>query len=203
MIKDSAIAWKTKRQFIPARIMAGVLDDGTSGVPAALGAGGAIFAEVLAAAELAGMQVGAAGDEVYDFWPFPWDFDKDHPLRFRYWFVHTATDADEPVFKTIYKAIGKQAAISDAGSSPDETVTHGAHTCSTTANALEITAWKKSVSDTKIASTDKALLLCHECDNLGSASANEIVLLGVEIEYTIKATSDDNLRELTDNAPLT
>lgn len=201
MIKDKSVASRLKRIFIPARVMAGVLDDGTSGVPASLGAGGAIFAEILAASELAGMQIGAAGDEVYHSMMLPWDLDPDHPLRFRVVFVHTSTDADTPVWKLSYKFIGKQAAISDAADSPDELLTFAAHTCSTTANTLEVTLWKKSASNTKIASTDVAVLLALECDNLGSASADEILLVGLEMQYTIGRTyGTKNRRETTDNA---
>jgi hypothetical protein len=202
MIKDHNIAWKTKRVFFPARQMAGVWDDGTTGIPASLGVGAALFAEILADTELAGMQIGAAGDEVYHFWPLPWDFDRDRPFRVRFWFIATQTDADAPIFKCIYKAIAKQAALTDAAATPDETITLGAHTVSTVANSLEVTDWKKSVSNTKITASDLALLLDFECDDLGGGSADEMLLLGAEIEYVIKATADDNKRHITDDEPV-
>lgn len=202
MIKDNNIAWKTKRDFVRCRVMAGVLDDAVSGIPAALGAGGALFAESVAAAEIGGALIGAAGDEIYDIWPIPWDMDRDKPLRFRYLFSHSEAAADEPVFKTHYKFIGKGVAITDAGSSPDELVTHTAHVNAAVADAIELTAWAKSASHTKIADTDIAMLVCHEVDSLGSASGDELTVYGVEIEYTVKATDTDNRRHTTDDEPV-
>lgn len=202
-VKDKGIGWNRKRVFIAPRVMSGVLDDLTSGVPASLGAGAPVFAEISAAFEIMGMQIAAAGDEVYHFWPIPWDMEMEQPLRFRVWFVHTSTDGDAPIWKLDYKGVGKQAALSDARSSADENLTFSAHTCSTTANSLEITAWKESTSDARnILTTDFAVLLALECDNLGSASANEIILLGLEVEYTIAAApNSDPLK--TRDAPST
>jgi len=197
MIKDKNIAWRRKRVLIKLSDMLGI----TANRLASLGAGDAVFQEVDAAVQLAGLAAAAAGDEIFDLWPLPWDMDRTHPLRFRYWFSHSTTDADEPVFKTFYKGIGKQIALTAANSSPDETVTHDAHTVSTSADALEITEWAESVSDTLIASTDFALLLACEIDNLGSAGANEISIFALEIEYTLKATDDTNKRRVTNDAP--
>jgi hypothetical protein len=186
MITDGKIAWNRKRVFFPCRQMAGVLDDATSGIPASLGNGAPDFVEALAASELSGMRVDDE-DEVYHFFPIPWDMDIGDPVRFRVWFVHTSTDADTPAFQVDYKGIGKQAAISDAKSSADESVTISAHTCSTTDNSLEITAWAESTSDLKIVGTDFAMLLALEVTDLGSASANEIVIMGLEMDYTVAA----------------
>jgi hypothetical protein len=194
MIRDRNIAWKTKRVFFPVHAMAGLLEDGTSKVLTSLGAGTTVFAEALAAAQISGLALDAA-DEIFHFWPIPWDLDRDHPLRVRLHFIHNSTDADAPVFKTFYKAIARQQALSAANSSADETLTHAAHTCSTTNNSYEVTNWKLSVSNTKITAFDLAILFAFELDALGGATADEIVLLGAEIEYVIKAT--DAQRKLT------
>jgi hypothetical protein len=198
-IQDDNIAWNRRRLFIPAIQMAGFLESG--GTLTGLGAGSAVFQEALAAAELAGIQVGADGDEIYHFLPIPWDINLTEPIRFRVWFVHGSTDADTPVFSVAYKGIGKQGAISDAKSSPDETCTFGAHTCSTTNNSLEITAWKESTSYSYLTATDFAILLALTVDTM-SASANEITILGLELDYTVGAASNSQ-RQFTRGQPTT
>jgi hypothetical protein len=169
---------------------------------ASLGAGAAVFQEPVAGAQLSGLAIGAEADEIFDLWPIPSDLDPKHPLRFRYWFSHGSTDADVIQFKTFYKFIGKLVVLSAANSSPEETLAHADHTVSTTADVLEITDWIESVSDTKIATTDFAMLLACEVDDYGSASANELTIFGIEIEYTIKATDNDNQRKVTEDAPI-
>lgn len=194
MINDEKIAWNRKRVFFPCRQMAGVLDDGTSGVPASLGAGNPDFVEIAATLELMGMRVDDE-DEVYHFWPIDWDFDRFQPIRFRTWFIHTTTDADTPAFQVDYKGLGKQDAVVDVKASADEAVAIGAHTVSTTDNSLEITAWAESTSDLFIAETDFALLLALEVTSLGGAGANEIVIMGLEMDYTIGAAPGDFRRQ--------
>ena len=100
-IRDPAIAWKTKREFIHVQQMTGFFE--SAGVLTSLGAGTPVLVELLAAAQIAGMKVGAAGNEIFHCWPIPRDMDRNHPFRVRYLFIHNSTDADEPVFKTFYK----------------------------------------------------------------------------------------------------
>jgi hypothetical protein len=197
MQKDRNIGWNRGRKFFYPRTMAGVLDDGTSGVPTSLGAGNPGFAEIAAALELSGMPLDL-NDEVYHFWPIPWYADMDDPLRFRIWFAHTTTDADSPIFQIAYKFVAKQAAITDAKSSPDQTLTFDAHTVSTTDNSLEITNWKESTSHNSFGTTDFALLFALTMNNLGSAGADEIILLGTEVEFTVGAAPNERqLRTLS------
>jgi hypothetical protein len=167
-------------------------------VPTSLGAGTRVFGEPVAAAQLAGLVVNAAGNEVFHYWPIPRDLDRKEPFRVRYHFIHTATDADAPVFKTHYKAISRQEALTAANSTSDEELTHDAHTVSTTANTYEVSTWKKSASHTKLAATDIGILFTFEADNLGGASASEINIFGVELEYVVEATGAQ--REGTANA---
>lgn len=199
-LNDDNMGWNRKRVFIPIRNFSGVLDDNTSGVPASLGAGVPVFAEISAAFELAGMQIAAAGDEVYHFMPIPWDMDTTQPMRFRVWFIHTSTDADIISWKLDYKFIAKQAALSDARSSADEAMTFANHTCSTTANSMEVTAWKESNSHDYWRNGDFALALALEADSLGDGSANELLVLGLEIQYTVKAMTNQ-ARQFTEGQP--
>lgn len=185
-LNDDNLGWNRGRKFFHFRLMDGILDDSTSGVPAALAAGNMTFAEISAAFEVAGMQIGADADEVYHWEPIWEDLDITQPLRFRVWFVHTATDADEPIFAVAYKGVGKQAAVSDIKSSPDETVTFGAHTCSTTANSLEVTDWAESNSQSYLTLTDFLLGLALTVNTM-AASANEILGIGLEVQYTKRA----------------
>jgi len=198
MINDSEIAWNKKRVFRPAVSMLGMYEN--SGVLTSLGAGSAVLQEAQSDSELAGVAINAAGNEVYDFWPIPWDCEIREPMRFRIWFSHSTTTADTPDWIMSVKGIGKQVALSDAASSADETLTFAAASVSTTANAIEILDWELSTSDLTIVSTDKALLIAVECNGLGSAGANEITLLGYEIEYVVGATQDSKQRDFTRNA---
>ncbi len=199
-INDDNIGWNRKRIFLPARQMMGVLDDSTSGIPASLGTGVAVFEEAVAGSELAAMVIGAAGDEVYDFMPIPWDMDLTQPMRFRVWFIHAATSADKPIWKVMYQFFAKQAAVADFIANADETVTFGSHTCSTTNNSLEVTAWAESASETYVREGDFGLGLAVECDNLGGASGDEIKFLGLEIQYTV-AAAPNRARQITDGQP--
>lgn len=185
-INDEKIAWNRRRVFFPCRTMFGVLDDSTSGVPASLGSGVPVFAEISANFELAALQL-RDEDEIYHFFPIPWDMDLGYPIRFRLWFIHTATDADTPDFQITYKGVGKQAALSDAKDTPDETLTILDHACSTTGNSLEVTAWTESTSQNHLVSTDFGVIFAVEITDLGGASNDEIMLLGVEVDYTMGA----------------
>jgi len=175
--------------------MFGVLDDATSGVPASLGAGNPDFVEISAALEVMGLRVDDE-DEIYHLCPIPWDMDPKFPLRFRVWFVSTSTDADTPEFNVSYSFKGKQAALTDVHSTSldDEVVSIPAHTCSTTDDSLEITAWAETLSQNYIAATDFLIQLCLEVTSLGGASANELVILGLEMDYTVGA-APNTIRE--------
>jgi hypothetical protein len=197
-VRDRNIAWKTKREFIQARSFSGLQD--ATGTQTSLGAGTPVMGEAVAASQLSGLVVNAAGNEVFHLWPIPRDMDRKEPFRARYHFIHTSADADAPVFKTHYKAIAKLEAMSAANSTPDEELTHDAHTVATAVNSYEVTDWKKSVSHTKLTSSDIAILFCFEADALGGASASEINILGVELEYVVEATAQQ--REFTANAPV-
>lgn len=197
MIKDQGIAWNRKRKFYPFFNMLGVLAD------ASQGAGAPVFAAAaVAASELVVLQVGAAGDEIYTFIPMPWDIDKAYPIRARIWFVHNSTDADTPDWIIDLKFIGYQDALTDARVSPDETLTFAAKAVSTTNNSLEFTNWVKSDSHNSIVATDRAILAAVECNGLGGAAANEIEGLGIELEWTVGATTESNHRDTTTAAPV-
>jgi hypothetical protein len=166
MITDSRIAWNRKRVFFAPAQMAGILAD------ASLGAGVPALAEISATFEIVGMPL-RDEDEIYHFYPIPWDMDIKQPLRFRVWFIHAATGADTPTFQVDYKGVAKQAAI-----------------------------WAESTSDLFLTSTDFALQLALEITDLGSASNDEIKLMGLEMDYTI-AAAPGSFRRITRSAVAT
>lgn len=197
MIKDKNIAGKVVRDFIRVQDMAGWLE--ATNLLTSLGAGTPVMQEVLAAAELAGMAIGAAGDEIYDFWKIPYKLDRDYPVAVRIIFNHASADADTPDWVVTLKGVGLQEAISDAKVSPDETLTFPAKAVAATANAVEATDWQKT-GTAPFAAGDLFAQISVECNGLGSASADEISLWGIEIAYTAKRTTQNNERETTDPA---
>ena len=198
-IRDKAIGWKRRRIFLhPIDFASQWLEDGTSKVMTGQGAGTPVFAALgVAASELTGIAIGAAGDEVYAFLPIPWDLDPDYPVWARIWFTHDSTDADTPDWRVDFKLIKKQIAISDAKSSPDLTLTFAAKAVSTTSGALEVLQWEKG--SLTFDEDDLAMMIAVECNGLGNASANEIKFMGLELAYTVRATVD--VRETTKPTP--
>lgn len=198
MIKDQAIAWNVKREFIPVAQMSGLLE--ATNLLTSLGAGVAVLQEVLAAVQLAGLAIGAAGDEIFHLWKLPWDLDRDNPIQARIHFAHGTTDADTPDWKVFIKGLAHHEAFTAANSSADATLTFPALAVSTTANSLEKTSWQSTLVTSKLAAADLFAMLAVECNGLGSAGANEITLLGLELAYTIKATGESQRRDMTDVA---
>ena len=194
MIKDKNVAWKVKRQFISVYEMLGRAAD----MVTVLGAGAPVFQEPLAAAQLAGLAIAAAGDEIFHLWKIPWDLDRSQPIQMRIHFIHSSTDEDSPDWLISLKGIANQAAITAANSSADETLTFPALAVSTTDDSLEKTSWQSTGPNAAIAAADLFVQMCTECNGAGSAGANEITLLGVEVAYSVKATSAK--RETTDLA---
>ena len=198
MIKDQNIAWNVKREYITVQEMTGWLE--ATNLLTSLGAGVAVMGEVLAAAQLAGMVVGAAGDEIFHLWKIPWDLDRDQPIHARIHFAHATTDADDPDWKIFLKGLSHHQAFTAANSSADATLTFPALAVAELANSYEKTSWQMTSGTSKLAADDIFAMIATECNGLGSAGAGEINLLGIEIAYTIKATGESQKRDLTDLA---
>lgn len=193
MIKDKAIAWNVKREFIAAHLMSGLSVDRT----AALATGAAVFQEIAAAAEIAGLAINQAGDEINHNWKLPWDLDRQQPLAARIYFTHaSATAADNPDWIVSLKGWKADEAISDPASTPDETLTFPALAVSAANPSLELTAWQKT-GLAPFDADDLFALMCIECNGLGSATGDEISLLGIELAYTIKACGESQVRDTT------
>ena len=124
----------------------------------------------------------------------PWDYDYSEPLRWRVLYTHSSTDADAPVFTFDYMGRAEGEAVADITSHKETTTTK---TVSTTANAFGFTDWVSTESNEYIPTTDILLLTRLTLTDLGGAGANELEIWGVEYQYTVKMTSDDNLRHTT------
>ena len=194
MIRDHNIAWKTKYIDRSFSTMYGNLNGTFEGT------GGAVMAaHSVAASELVIAQVGANGDEFYDVFTIPWDMDIDKPFRWRIIYSHSSTDEDTPTWTFDYQSVAEGEAIADITS--HEATTHSG-AVSATANALGTTDWVKTSSQSYITSSDIMLKTRVTATDLGGASANEIELFALQLEYTVKATATDGRKHDTDNEPV-
>lgn len=193
MIKDKNISWNVKREFIAAHLMSGLSVDRT----ASLANGAPVFQEIAAAAEISGLAINQAGDEINHNWKLPWDLDREKPIAARIYFAHGSTGAtDNPDWLVSMKGWKADEALSDPASSADETLTFPALAVSAANPSLELTAWQKT-GLSPFDADDLFALLCIECNGLGSATGDEISLLGIELAYTVKACGDSPKRDDT------
>ncbi len=187
-IVDRMIFWKERRLWLPHNSFLGVI--GTAGADTGLSNGTPLVAAAAGGSELGVLQMAAAADEFATMIPIPWDLDRTKRVLGRIWFIHSSTDADAPVWLVKSKFHAKTATVVDTDTSEDVATTFAAHTCSATAESLEITKWTDLSWHTHITSTDVMVQLLLEADNLGGASANEVEFLGLELMYEADATHD-------------
>lgn len=185
-VQDRHIWWRMKSIWLPwtafvswaqvtgASVVFNFPNSAGAPVTAALGGG---------ATEFAGVQMGAAGDEIQGLFPVPNDMDRTQNPCARVIFVHSATGGDAPIWKVHTTFYAKQVAITAPEASADEITTFAAHSVSTTDNSLEATVWTQLIWNDALTSSDLMMGMTLECDDLGSASANEIELLGMEFAY--------------------
>ncbi len=193
MTTDRIYDWKAGRLFLYAQYAHDIL--GTAGADTGSNAGGPVVAEQAGNGSMSIVQVAAAADEIQFWGPIPYDMARDQKVLGRIWFVHRSTDADTPIFDVKTKFHAKQATVVDFDTSEDVTTTFAAHTCSTTAESLEVTAWTDLSWDSYLTATDVLFGLILIATNLGSASANEIELIGFEIAYEVEAMHSQGRRQ--------
>lgn len=190
-ISDDAFSWNNRSFFIPwteFMSMGNIALDGAAAniwISGGSGttAGTPLVGEIGATStDIAGIETAADGDLASTYWPFPSDMDMDDPqVMFRVHFTHESTTADLPIWKVIHLDRAIQEGFLEPVANATETVTFAAHTVSTTADSLEITAWKAAA--TQPASTDDGMLLAVELDSHGGATGGEIFILGLECAY--------------------
>ena len=207
MIRDRNIAWDYGRHFIFARDFSSFTNIALDGEAANKGIsngspdtdGAPLAGDMGATAvECWGVDIAAAGDEVATYIPIGWDWEAVlNPLEFRVWFCHHTADEDAPIWKIhlLPRTAGSEALLPVLDNAT-EVVTAAALTVAATADVVEKTVWKASTVGTIVAADD-FLGISVEADDLGSAGANEINLIGLEIRYTVEATTADNTRRVT------
>jgi len=196
-ISDDAYQWIDQTVFIPWTSFMSIGNIALDGESALIWitegsgttAGTPLVGEIGATStDIAGISMAAAGDLISTYWILPSNMNMTDPgVNCRVHFVHIATGADTPIWKVHHLDLAKQQAVLEPVGDATEVVTFGAHTCSTTADSLEVTAWKALA--TQPASTDVGWLLALELDAVGSASADEIFILGLEFGYSTNLLS--------------
>jgi len=184
---DFHMKWKLKRLWIPEALFNLI---GTAGADTGQSNGGPVRAVAAGGSELPVIQMGAAGDEVVVIHPIPWDLRRDRKVLGRIWFIHSSTDADTPDWVVKTKFLAAQATVVDTDTSEDVATAFTAKAVSTTAESLERTNWFDLDWDDYMTSTDVAAQILVECNGLGSAGANEIEFIGLELIYEIEATAE-------------
>jgi len=197
-INDDAMPWDTRTAFIPWTSFMSIgniaLDGNAANIWITEGsgttAGTPLVGEIGATStDVAGVEIAAAGDLISTYWPYPSELDTSDPeLFFRVHFVHEGAAADTPDFKVHYLHRAKQEGFLEPVAGATAVTSILDHTCSTTADSLELTAW--TIAATQPASTDVGSLLAVEADHLGSASAGEIFILGVEMRFKVNMLTD-------------
>ena len=196
MYKYNRIAYKTKRIDRDFRYMYGMLN-GTgqgAGTPAST-------AQSVAVSEQVVVPVGAVDDEFYDIVVIPWDMDRTEPLRWRLVYTNTTTSGFTATYTFDYMARAEGEAMLDI-TTHESTTYSGSITA--TANALNVTDWTITTSEDYITSTDILLLTRLTATNLGGSTttADEMELITLQLEYTIKSTASDGHNHDTDDAPV-
>jgi hypothetical protein len=184
-IQDRSMGWKTCRQYIPIREFEGIDNDGTDdislsqGTPARIAATGTL--------EVCAMPMDAA-DEVHHIIPIPWNMNRDKKVLGRVFFIHASTDAgDTPIFKLGVKFYGKQDETVEAKGGADADVSITSPDTVATDNSLEVTDWTDLEWDKYMTAEDVMAAITLELDNLGTSTADECEVLGIELMWEIDA----------------
>lgn len=200
VVRDAAMAYKRAALFLPASVGGGAWTT-TDTLAIALAAGAPILTAIQADSEMHALAMAAANDEMY--WGVcpkteMWMFNFDYNLHAQVLYTHTAAAADENIdWKVDVKGVVEGDALSDAGSSPDGTVQLAADTVEATADSLEVTSEGALVTADKDFDLDDFLMFKVTCTDLGEASANEILLIGLRIFGTMSMASSTDRAQTT------
>ncbi len=191
-IQDRTMGWKYKRLWIPIREFAGFDNNGTADIT--LSAGTPTLEPASGTLEVANLPMTTA-DEVHTVIPIPWDLNRNAKVLGRVWFIHASTDAgDVPSFIVagLFFAEAAETVEAQGGAEWTGTLTHPG--TSATDNSLEITNWTDLNWDDYITVTDIMVAITLELNALGTATADECEILGLELAYEIKATQPHRAR---------
>ena len=175
------MASKVGRLWLPANQFMGLDNNGTANIT--LSQGTPTLEPASGTLEVAVIPMTTA-DEVHTVIPLPWDMDRSADVAGRVWFIHASTDAsDAPVYKVGVKFFGKQAQTVEAQANADKvtSITHPGTVA--TDDSLEVTDWTALDWKSYLADSDIAAAISVELDNLGSSTADECELVGIELAY--------------------
>ena len=197
-VRDAAMAYKRAALFLPAAIGRGAFT--TTDTIFTVAGGAAVVTAMQADSELHGLAMAASGDEMYwfvdpktDMWMF--DFTRD--LHAQVVYTHTAAAADAGIDWIVsVKGVAEGEALSDAGATPDGTVSLAADTATAVADSLEVTSEGAMVTADELTDDDLLMFKC-ECDDIGAAAADEILLIGLRIFGTMSQSHSTDRAQVT------
>lgn len=180
-IRDTSIERGKHTMYIGAYDFSNGIVDGTNTATCSMNGGAMVIGEFNSLG-YGGWIVDATGDYISTILPFPSQIDETEQIRFRVHYGHTSTDADTPTFKLTYSKQTDKAAGVISGPNTTTYYTTTADTTSTTANSYHTSPWKVIPKNTFQRGAPYAVSL--NLASLGSASASEIYIFGLELEYT-------------------
>ena len=183
-MRDRSIGWKEGRRYIPIKMFQGLDNNGTADLTLSQGTP---TVEPITTSEVVGLPMTTA-DEIAHIMDIPRGLNREEKVYGRIYFQHAAAGADTPVFKWTSKFFKKQEAMNEFIANADKSTTFAAHTCSTNNPSLEVTNWTDLSWESYIEKTDIMYAMSVELDNLGSASADECKILGVELAWEREET---------------
>lgn len=189
MIKDKNIEWLEKRVYLPAQAFQ------TYVTGASVSTGDPVFQEV-AATGITGIQIAAAGDAISHAWMVPYDLDRGRQVRFRIWYSQTSTTPTDSVDWTLtYQQILEESTVMVLPATALDTVIPLADLSSGVASQLQASDFGVIARNT-LTTTCMFLNLLVVATAIGTYSANEINLMGLEVRYTPRRTGgpEKNLR---------
>lgn len=200
MIRDFNIEWLVRREFILAQKFQ------TFVTGAGVAAGDPVFTEI-GTSGITGISVAAAGDAISTIWSPGHALDIRKKMRFRVIWSQTSTTVTDTVdFIVTYTPLILETTAIIAPATALSTAVTLADASSGVANVIQGTEWG-TLDRATLADTVWGLALSVEADAIGTFSADEVKILGLEIEYTPRVTAGTrrNLmggRRLNETRPL-
>lgn len=181
MIRDFNIEWLVQRKVLLAQAFQ------TYVTGAGVAAGDPVFQEI-GTTGISGIQIAAAGDMVATIWD-PADVDIRKKMRFRVIYTQSSTTVTDTVdWIVTYTPLILEATVIIAPVTALSTAITLADASSGVANTIQASDWG-TLNAATLADTVRLVSLNVEADGIGTYSANEVSMLGLEIEYTPRLTA--------------
>lgn len=181
MIRDFNIEWKEVKKLILAQ------EFQTYVTGAGIGAGAPVFAEI-AASGISGFQINAAGDTAATLIDLQ-EVDITKQIRFRLIWTQSSTTATDTVdWIILYTPIVLGTTVLIDPATALDTVVPLANASSGVASVLQASGFGV-INRNKIPNTAEYLAVSIEADAIGTFSADEVYLMGLEVRYTPRRTA--------------